>query len=39
MPQTGQLNWPVPVMAIIGATLFITGWVLCLRKKRIKDEE
>lgn len=39
LPQTGQLNWPVPVMAIIGATLFITGWVLCLRKKRIKDEE
>ena len=26
LPQTGQLNWPVPVLAISGMLLFITGW-------------
>lgn len=39
LPQTGQLNWPVPVMAITGVVLVITGWALCLRRKRMKDEE
>jgi hypothetical protein len=39
LPQTGQLNWPVPVMAITGVMLFVTGWALCLRRKRIADEE
>jgi len=28
LPQTGQLNWPVPVMAIGGAVLLILGFVL-----------
>lgn len=28
LPQTGQLNWPVPVLAIAGLTLFIVGWGL-----------
>ena len=39
LPQTGQLNWPVPVMAISGVILLITGWALCLRRKRIENEE
>lgn len=26
LPQTGQLNWPVPVMTIIGLLLFAVGW-------------
>lgn len=26
--QTGQLNWPVPVLAIVGMLLFAAGWVL-----------
>ena len=39
LPQTGQLNWPVPVMTVAGVTLVITGWALCLRRKRMKDEE
>ena len=39
LPQTGQLNWPVPVMTVAGVTLVITGWALCLRRKRIEDEE
>lgn len=28
LPQTGQLNWPVPVMAIAGLLLFAGGWCL-----------
>lgn len=28
LPQTGQLNWPVPVLAFSGAVLLILGFVL-----------
>lgn len=28
LPQTGQLNWPVPVLCITGLTLFAIGFVL-----------
>lgn len=39
LPQTGQLNWPVPVMTIAGLTLFIFGWYLCFgRKKDIYED-
>ena len=33
LPQTGQLNWPIPVMAVTGFALFALGWYLCLGKK------
>lgn len=33
LPQTGQLNWPVPLMAVAGLTLFVIGWILCFGKK------
>lgn len=33
LPQTGQLNWPVPVMAALGLCLFLTGWLLRYGKK------
>lgn len=33
LPQTGQLNWPIPVMVISGLTLFVIGWVLRFRKR------
>lgn len=36
LPQTGQLNWPVPVMATAGVGLFTCGWVI--RFRRGKDE-
>lgn len=39
LPQTGQLNWPVPVMAIAGVVLFVVGWILCCSRKRIENEE
>ncbi len=35
LPQTGQLNWPVPVLAMSGLVLFSIGWLLT----RDKHEE
>lgn len=32
--QTGQLNWPVPVLAGGGILLFMLGWVLVFRKRK-----
>lgn len=28
LPQTGQLNWPVPLLALSGMGLFLLGWWL-----------
>lgn len=28
LPQTGQLNWPIPIMVVIGLILFMSGWLL-----------
>ena len=33
LPETGQLNWPIPVLATLGLLLFATGWWLAARKK------
>ena len=33
LPQTGQTNWPVPVMASGGLLLFALGWYLYFGKK------
>ena len=38
LPQTGQLNWPVPLMAVAGLALFTVGWVLYFGKKRDRYE-
>lgn len=38
LPQTGQLNWPVPVMAVLGMFLFVVGWAMRYGKKRKPDE-
>ncbi len=27
--QTGQLNWPVPVLSVMGLVIFAAGWALC----------
>lgn len=32
LPKTGQLNWPVPVMAVSGMLLFAYGWTLTRRR-------
>lgn len=28
LPQTGQLNWPIPVLVVLGLCLFSFGWIL-----------
>lgn len=33
LPQTGQLNWPIPAMAVLGLLLFSIGWILRFRQK------
>lgn len=33
LPQTGQLNWPVPVMVAAGMLLLVLGCWLCFGKK------
>lgn len=33
LPQTGQTNWPVPVMAVGGIAFIILGGFLCFRKR------
>lgn len=33
VPATGQLNWPVPVLAVSGLVLFLVGWMLCFKRK------
>ncbi|MGM9550205.1 MAG: hypothetical protein ACI3V5_10235 [Faecousia sp.] len=33
LPQTGQLNWPVPVMVVLGLGLFAAGWALRFLKR------
>lgn len=38
LPQTGQLNWPVPVLVVLGLTLFTIGWALRFGKKRDENE-
>lgn len=37
--QTGQLNWPIPVLAAIGTCLFLIGWVSVKRKGRNHNEK
>lgn len=34
LPQTGQLRWPIPVMACSGMACFIIGWYLCFARRR-----
>jgi hypothetical protein len=39
LPQTGQLNWPIPLMVAAGLGFFVVGWVLCFGKKREQHEK
>ena len=34
LPQTGQLNWPVPILSILGLSFFTAGWILCFHRRR-----
>ena len=33
IPQSGQLKWPVPVLACLGVLVFAIGCALCFRKR------
>lgn len=33
LPQTGQLNWPVPMLVMLGLGVFAAGWYLRFGKK------
>lgn len=39
IPQTGQLNWPIPWMVIIGLIFFGIGWTLCFVNKGKTNEK
>lgn len=39
LPQTGQLNWPIPVLAVTGSLLFIFGWALCFNRSKSRYEK
>lgn len=28
LPQTGQLDWPIPLLAVLGLSLFVVGWLI-----------
>lgn len=38
LPYTGQLNWPVPLLAVLGLGLFVLGWGLRFGKRENADE-
>lgn len=33
LPQTGQLNWPVPVLALLGLLSFAIGWIIFFSRR------
>lgn len=37
--QTGQLNWPIPLLAGTGVLVFTVGWVMTFMKRKHKDEK
>lgn len=39
LPQTGQLNWPIPVLALSGLCLFSIGWILRFGRKSNQHEK
>lgn len=39
LPQTGQLNWPVPVLAAMGLLFFSAGWLMKKTGEDRADEE
>lgn len=39
IPQTGMLEWPIPLMLEFGAAFFAIGVALCLRRKNRDNDE
>jgi len=38
LPQTGQLNWPVPILVVGGLVFFLLGWFLYFDGNKKKHE-
>ncbi len=38
LPQTGQNNWPVPVLAVVGLMVFCGGWLLFVSGRKRRHE-
>jgi len=36
LPQTGMLNWPIPVMSVSGLILFTAGWIVVIKDREGK---
>lgn len=39
LPQTGQLNWPVPLLAVSGLMLIVAGCLILLSGRKDRDEK
>lgn len=39
LPQTGQMNWPIPVLTVMGLGLFSAGWMLRFGRKKDSHEK
>ncbi|MBQ3182560.1 MAG: LPXTG cell wall anchor domain-containing protein [Clostridia bacterium] len=39
LPQTGQLNWPIPILLVSGTALILAGLILCFSKRKEKHEK
>lgn len=39
LPQTGQVNWPIPLLVVAGLVFLAAGWALCFGKKREHNEK
>lgn len=38
LPQTGQLNWPIPLLAVSGLFFFLLGWILALARGKSAEK-
>lgn len=38
LPQTGQLNWPIPVLAVLGLLLFTAGWLMRFGQRKADEK-
>lgn len=37
LPQTGQLNWPIPILLVSGTALVLAGMILCFSQKKGRE--
>ncbi len=37
LPQTGQMNWPIPLLSVLGMGFFAIGWFLVFGKRKSNE--